>query len=100
DAVLFAATRGGAMIQSEQMQTTEARRGEVRLGVRIPPGSLIGYAIMGLLVLLYGIPMVFVLFVAVESNTQFMTNAAAFPSPILWSNFPDAWIQGTFGSYF
>ena len=27
-------------------------------------------------------------------------NAASFPDPILWSNYPEAWIKGSFNTYF
>lgn len=88
------------MIQPESLDKTVAEPTPLRLELRLRPGTVGGYVILLLLLLLYAIPLVFVLFVAVESNTQFNTNAAALPSPVLLSNFPDAWVQGTFGSYF
>lgn len=81
-------------------QRTVARPETLRLGLRLRPYAGGGYVVMLLLFLIYAIPLVFVLFVAVESNTQFMTNPSALPSSVLLSNFPDAWVQGTFSSYF
>jgi raffinose/stachyose/melibiose transport system permease protein len=81
-------------------QRTVARPEALRLGLRLRPYAGGGYVVMLLLFLIYAIPLVFVLFVAVESNTQFMTNPSALPSSVLLSNFPDAWVQGTFSSYF
>lgn len=88
------------MIGEDTFDESVRARSEPRLELRLRPGSAGGYVILLLLLLIYAIPLVFVLFVAVESNTQFNTNASALPNPILWSNFPDAWVQGTFGSYF
>ncbi|MGH2460545.1 MAG: carbohydrate ABC transporter permease [Chloroflexota bacterium] len=88
------------MIRQESVEKTAATRSTLRLELRFRPGAVGGYAILLFLLLLYAIPLVFVLFVAVESNNQFNTNAAAFPNPVLLSNFPDAWVQGTFGTYF
>jgi raffinose/stachyose/melibiose transport system permease protein len=87
-------------VPPEALSTSVAAPSALRLELRLRPGRAVGYAIMAVLFLIYGIPLMFVLFVAVESNSQFMTNAAALPSPVLWSNFPAAWVQGTFGSYF
>jgi raffinose/stachyose/melibiose transport system permease protein len=64
------------------------------------PAAVGGYAVMALLVLLYAIPLMFILFVSLESPRQFATNAAAIPDPVMWSNIPTAWTRGEFGSYF
>ena len=88
------------MIREDTIDKSVPARSTPRLELRLRPGSVGGYVVLLLLLLIYAIPLVFVLFVAVESNTQFNTNASALPNPILWSNFPDAWVQGTFGSYF
>jgi raffinose/stachyose/melibiose transport system permease protein len=88
------------VIEQRSIEKAVAKRSSLRLELRVRPGALGGHVIMLLLFLIYAIPLVFVLFVAVESNQQFNTNAAALPSPVLLSNFPKAWVQGTFGSYF
>lgn len=72
---------------------------DVRLGMRFRPSAVGMHAIAAFLFFLYGIPLAFVLLVSVESNVQFMTKASSWPSPFLWSNFPDAWTTGTFSSY-
>lgn len=76
-----------------------ARASDVRLSLQLRPGFLSLHLIAVILTLLYAIPLAFVLLVSLESNVQFMQNAASWPSPLLWSNFPDAWTTGTFGSY-
>ena len=68
--------------------------------VRLSPAALGGYAILALLALLYLIPLMFVFFVSLMSSRQFALNAASFPDPVLWSNYPEAWIKGSFGTYF
>ena len=61
---------------------------------RHPAGMIGGYVIMVLLALIYLIPLMFVLFVSLMSSRQFALNAASFPDPIMWSNYPDAWVHG------
>jgi raffinose/stachyose/melibiose transport system permease protein len=34
------------------------------------------------------------------STRQFAINAASIPDPIMWSNYPTAWVKGTFNIYF
>ena len=77
---------------------TRRESGALPIGLR--PNSLGGYAIMLVLAFFYAIPLMFVLFVALESPRQFATNAASIPDPAMWSNFPNAWVRGQFGSYF
>jgi raffinose/stachyose/melibiose transport system permease protein len=64
------------------------------------PDTIGGYVILLLLALLYAIPLMFVLFVSLESPRQFAVNAASIPDPVMWSNFPNAWVRGQFSSYF
>lgn len=66
----------------------------------VSPAVVAGYAVLGLLALLYVIPLMFVLFVSLMSSRQFALNAASFPDPIMWSNYPTAWVKGAFGTYF
>jgi raffinose/stachyose/melibiose transport system permease protein len=74
------------------------RRTGVRLAIR--PAVIGGYAILALLGLIYLIPLLFVLSVSLMSTRQFAINAASLPNPILWSNYPTAWVKGTFNIYF
>jgi raffinose/stachyose/melibiose transport system permease protein len=69
-------------------------------GVRFRRGALGGYVILGLLALLYLVPLIFVLQVSLMSQRQFALSAASFPSPIMWSNYPDAWVKGAFAGYY
>lgn len=68
--------------------------------IRIRPGSFGGYVILGLLALIYLIPLAFVFQVSLMSSRQFALNAASFPDPVLWSNYPEAWVKGSFERYF
>jgi raffinose/stachyose/melibiose transport system permease protein len=70
----------------------------IRVGMR--PGAIGGYAILALLGLIYLIPLGFVLFVSLMSSRQFALSAASIPNPIMWSNYPTAWVKGTFNIYF
>jgi raffinose/stachyose/melibiose transport system permease protein len=88
------------VIQEDALDRSVAARPAARRGVRLRPAMLGGYAILALLTLLYLIPLMFVFFVSLMSGRQFALNAASFPDPILWSNYPDAWVKGSFGIYF
>ena len=68
--------------------------------VRLRPGTVGGYVILGLLSLIYLIPLLFVVCVSLMSSRQFALNAAAIPNPVQWDNYPQAWVQGAFGTYF
>ncbi|MFN8521672.1 MAG: carbohydrate ABC transporter permease [Chloroflexota bacterium] len=77
-----------------------AARPAVGANIRIRPGTIGGYVILVLLTFIYLVPLCFVLFVSLMSSRQFALNAASFPDPILWSNYPAAWVKGTFNVYF
>ena len=68
--------------------------------VRLRPGAVGGYVILGLLSLIYLIPLMFVLFVSLMSSRQFALNAASIPDPTMWTNYPTAWVRGAFSTYF
>jgi raffinose/stachyose/melibiose transport system permease protein len=87
------------VIREDSLDQSVAAPPTVRPGVRLRPAVLGGYAVLALLALLYLIPLLFVFFVSLMSSRQFALNAASFPNPILWSNYPDAWIKGSFGIY-
>jgi raffinose/stachyose/melibiose transport system permease protein len=87
------------VIREDALDRSVAAPPTVRPGVRLRPAAIGGYAILALLALLYLIPLLFVFFVSLMSSRQFALNAASFPNPILWSNYPDAWIKGSFGIY-
>lgn len=87
------------MIRQDEIRPAVAARPATSAMVRIKPGAIGGYVILALLALLYLVPLCFVLFVSLMSSRQFALNAASFPDPILWSNYPDAWVKGSFGIY-
>ena len=87
------------MIRQDEIRPAVAARPATSALVRIKPGAVGGYAILTVLALLYLVPLCFVLFVSLMSSRQFALNAASFPDPILWSNYPDAWVKGSFGTY-
>jgi len=68
--------------------------------VRLRPEVVAGYAVLTVLTLLYLIPLFFVLQVSLMSSRQFALSSASFPDPIMWSNYPQAWVKGTFNTYF
>ena len=72
--------------------------GALPIGIR--RDAVGGYVVLLLLALVYAIPLMFVIFVALDSPRQFAVNPASIPSPAMWSNFPNAWTRGQFGSYF
>jgi len=88
------------VIQGDALGRAPARPALRTVPIKLRPGMSGGYVVMLLLALLYAIPMVFVLFVALESPRQFATNAASIPDPVMWSNVPNAWTRGEFSSYF
>jgi raffinose/stachyose/melibiose transport system permease protein len=88
------------VIREDALDRSVAARPVAGPRVRLGPAAIGGYAILALLALLYLIPLMFVFFVSLMSGRQFALNAASFPDPILWSNYPEAWVKGSFGTYF
>jgi raffinose/stachyose/melibiose transport system permease protein len=88
------------VIRQEGLAQTAAERpaSAVRIGIR--PGAIGGYVILALLALIYLIPLMFVFFVSLMTSRQFVTNVASVPAPIMWTNYPDAWVKGAFNTYF
>lgn len=88
------------MIRQDQMATVAAEQRASALHIGLRPGLVGGYVILALLSLIYLIPLLFVLAVSLMSSRQFALNAASLPDPVMWSNYPDAWVKGTFSTYF
>ena len=87
------------MIQQQQVaQVAVARPAVTRK--RVSLATIAGYSLLGLLSLLYLIPLLFVFFVSLMSSRQFALNIASIPDPIMWSNYPTAWTKGAFSGYF
>ncbi|HYW86941.1 MAG TPA: hypothetical protein VFB50_04180 [Chloroflexota bacterium] len=88
------------MIRQDELSRTAAARPAAALQIRLRPGTIGGYLILAVLSLVYLIPLLFVLLVSVMSSRQFALNAASLPDPIMWSNYPEAWVKGAFSTYF
>ncbi|MFN8635556.1 MAG: carbohydrate ABC transporter permease [Chloroflexota bacterium] len=88
------------MIRQEELGQAVTARPATGSRLRIRPGAIGGYAILVLLSLIYLIPLMFVFFVSLMSSRQFALNAASIPDPIMWSNYPTAWVKGAFNTYF
>src|SRR5262249_847148 len=99
-AVLLAPTGDRAVIREDELSRAAAARAGAGIQIGIRPGTIGGYAILAVLCLVYLIPLLFVLFVSLMSSRQFALNAASFPNPIMWSNYPEAWVKGAFNTYF
>lgn len=88
------------MIRQEAVDLAVPRRRATGVRLQLRSSTLVAYAILAILGLIYLIPLVFVLDVSLMSTRQFAINPASFPDPITWSNYPTAWIKGTFNIYF
>jgi raffinose/stachyose/melibiose transport system permease protein len=88
------------VIREDELSRAAAARAGAVIQIGIRPGTIGGYAILAVLCLVYLIPLLFVLFVSLMSSRQFALNAASFPNPVMWSNYPEAWVKGAFNTYF
>lgn len=84
------------MIRDAELTAVEVAKPVGRVGRT----NVLGEVVAGLLALTYLVPLVFMLLASLETNVQFMRNAASWPTPIQWANYVDAWVRGTLGSYF
>lgn len=67
-------------------------------GRRIRPGTLLGYVAMGVVALCYLYPLFFLVNTALKTNEAFYADPIGLVTAPAWSNFPQAWEQGRFGS--
>jgi raffinose/stachyose/melibiose transport system permease protein len=88
------------VIRQGAVELAVAGRRATGVRFRLRPAAVAGYAILVLLGLVYLIPLLFVLSVSLMSTRQFAISAASIPNPVLWSNYPTAWVKGTFNIYF
>ena len=88
------------MIQQQPIAQVAVARPAAATRKTVSLAAICGYAILGLLALIYLIPLLFVFFVSLMSSRQFALNIASVPDPIMWSNYPTAWTKGAFQGYF
>lgn len=88
------------MIRQDAVDLPARARRATGIRLSIRPATAAGYAILIVLGLIYLIPLAFVLCVSLMSTRQFAINAASIPDPFMWSNYPTAWVKGTFNIYF
>lgn len=88
------------MIRQHTVDLAVPRRRATGVRFQLRSATVAAYALLAVLGLIYLIPLVFVLDVSLMSTRQFAINAASFPDPVTWSNYPTAWIKGTFNTYF
>ncbi len=88
------------MIREDDLGRVAGERVVPATHIGLRPAAIAGYTVLGVLTLVYLIPLLFVLFVSLMSSRQFALNAGSFPNPIMWSNYPDAWVKGAFNTYF
>jgi raffinose/stachyose/melibiose transport system permease protein len=88
------------VIRQGAVELAVAGRRATGVRFRLRPAAAASYTILVLLGLVYLIPLLFVLSVSLMSTRQFAISAASIPNPVLWSNYPTAWVKGTFNIYF
>jgi raffinose/stachyose/melibiose transport system permease protein len=88
------------VIRGDTVDLTVPERRAAGVRVQLRPATLGAYLILALLALIYVVPLGFVVFVSLMSSRQFALNAASIPDPVMWSNYPTAWVKGTFNTYF
>lgn len=65
------------------------------------PGGLkvVSYVLMGLVVVIYAYPLLFLINTALKSNAEFLVNPSGLVQSPQFGNFGDAWQEGNFASY-
>lgn len=67
---------------------------------RLTPAKIAGYFAMGLVVLLIGVPIFWMLSGSLMSTRDILNPSQWLPSTPLWENYPDAWTTVPFGRFF
>jgi len=88
------------VIREDELRPIAAERVVTGAHIGVRSTTVLGYIVLGLLTVIYLIPLLFVLFVSLMSSRQFALNAGSIPDPIQWTNYPDAWVKGAFSTYF
>ena len=70
-----------------------------RPGRRFVPAKVLNYALLGLVIVLYLYPLVFLVNTALKSNSEFFSNPTGLAKAPHLSNFATAWRQGNFAAY-
>lgn len=58
------------------------------------------YVVIGLLILLYVVPLILVLNVSLKSYPEYLMNPIGIVKDLQWSNYVTAWTEGNFANYF
>lgn len=66
---------------------------------RMTPLTIVSYVLMGVVIVIYLYPLLFLLNTALKSNTEFLVNPTGLVQAPQFGNFGDAWNQGNFSSY-
>lgn len=66
---------------------------------KVTPLTVLSYALMGLVILVYLYPLLFLVNTALKSNAEFLVNPNGLVQAPQFGNFLDAWEQGNFASY-
>lgn len=70
-------------------------------GPRRPRRRQVGsYLLLTLLILAFTVPLLYLVNTALKSFTEYSRNPNGLVQDPQWSNFPEAWLQGQFGTYF
>lgn len=70
-----------------------------RLRRHLTPTRVSAYLLVAIVMVLYILPLAFLLNTALKSNAAFFADPNGLVTDPQWSNFPDAWAQGNFGAY-
>lgn len=62
--------------------------------------TILSYAVVAVLLLLYVVPLILVLNVSLKSYPEYLINPIGFVKEIQWSNYITAWTEGNFANYF
>lgn len=62
--------------------------------------QILSYAVIGLLLILYVVPLLLVFNVSLKSFNEYLLNPIGIVKNIEWGNYSQAWSEGNFAGYF
>ncbi|MNO78269.1 L-arabinose transport system permease protein AraQ [compost metagenome] len=62
--------------------------------------AIFSYVVVGLLIVLYVVPLILVLNVSLKSYPEYLMNPIGLVKDVQWSNYVTAWTEGNFANYF
>ena len=89
-----------ARVESARSHEATPTRSRAAGGLRIEPGHIALYLVLGIALLMAVVPFIWVILGSLKSSGEIFSAPFALPRAWRWSNYETAWVDGHFGTFF